>query len=106
MTYGALRVKFGLIEEIPAQGSLPEWRRGEDKGAVALRITERGLAAIGAGQGAEAGAVEARPRAKGQSSPAPRLATAPRKRAGEAPRRAAQAGRAEARQAARTALRR
>ena len=63
----------GLIEEIPAQGSLPEWRR-EDKGAVGLRITERGLAAIGAGQGAEAGAAEARPRAKGQSGPAPRRA--------------------------------
>ena len=90
----------GLIEEIPAQGSLPEWRRGEDKGAVALRITERGLAAIGAGQGAEAGAAEARPRAKGQSGPAPRRATAPRKRTGEAPRRPAKAGRAESKQAA------
>src|SRR5216684_7336172 len=89
----------GLIEEIPAQGSLPEWRR-EDKGAVGLRITERGLAAIGAGQGAEAGAAEARPRAKGQSGPAPRRATAPRKRTGEAPRRPAKAGRAESKQAA------
>ena len=37
-----------LIEEIPAQGALPVWRREEDKGALALRITERGLAAIGA----------------------------------------------------------
>src|SRR5260370_30433266 len=100
MTYGALRVKFGLIEEIPAQGSLPEWRRGEDKGAVALRITERGLAAIGAGQGAEADAVEARQRAKGPSSPAPRLATAPRQRTGEAPRRPPQAGPAPSQQAA------
>src|SRR5712671_3951534 len=90
----------GLIEEIPAQGSLPVWRRGEDKGAVALRITARGLAAIGAGQGAEAGAAEARPRAKGQSSPAPRRPTAPRTRTGEAPRRPAKAGRAESKQAA------
>jgi len=89
----------GLIEEIPAQGSLPEWRRGEDKGAVALRITARGLAAIGAGQGAEAGAAEARPRAKGQSGPAPRRATAPRKRTGEA-RRLAKAGQPESKQAA------
>src|SRR6266849_6301037 len=87
-----------LIEEIPAQGSLPEWRR-EDKGAVGLRITERGLAAIGAGQGAEAGAAEARPRAKGQSGPAPRRATAPRKRTGEA-RRLAKAGQPESKQAA------
>lgn len=36
----------GLIEEIEAGGSLPVWRRDEDKGPLALRITERGLAAI------------------------------------------------------------
>ena len=36
----------GLIEEIQARGSLPVWRRDEDKGLLALRITERGLAAI------------------------------------------------------------
>jgi Protein of unknown function (DUF3489) len=39
-----------LVEEIPAQGSLPLWRRDDDKGALALRITERGLAAVGADQ--------------------------------------------------------
>jgi hypothetical protein len=37
-----------LVEEIPAQGDLPAWRRDEDKGTLALRITELGLAAIGA----------------------------------------------------------
>jgi hypothetical protein len=37
-----------LIEEIPAHGGLPVWRRDEDKGALALRITAQGLAAIGA----------------------------------------------------------
>jgi hypothetical protein len=42
---GLLREK--LIEEIPANGSLPVWRRDEDAGALALRITERGLSAIG-----------------------------------------------------------
>jgi hypothetical protein len=36
----------GLIEEIPARGALPIWRRDEENGAVALRITTRGLAAI------------------------------------------------------------
>jgi hypothetical protein len=36
----------GLIEEIEARGSLPVWRRDEDKGLLALRVTERGLAAI------------------------------------------------------------
>jgi hypothetical protein len=36
----------GLIEEIPARAELPVWRRDEDKGSRALRITKRGLAAI------------------------------------------------------------
>jgi hypothetical protein len=36
----------GLIEETQARGSLPVWRRDEDKGPLALRITKRGLAAI------------------------------------------------------------
>jgi hypothetical protein len=35
----------GLIEEIQASGSLPVWRRDEDKGPFSLRITKRGLAA-------------------------------------------------------------
>jgi len=53
-----------MIEEIPAQGSLPVWRSDEDSGALALRITEHGRAAIGADQGGEAGAAEAHQRAK------------------------------------------
>ena len=32
-----------LIEEVPAQGSLQVWRRDENDGALALRVTERGL---------------------------------------------------------------
>jgi hypothetical protein len=40
-----------LIEEVPAQGSVPVWRRDGDEGQFALRITEGGLAAIGAEQG-------------------------------------------------------
>jgi hypothetical protein len=36
----------GLIEEIPADGTLPIWRRYDGDGAVALRITSEGLAAI------------------------------------------------------------
>jgi hypothetical protein len=36
-----------LIEEVPANGSLPAWRRDDDAGALALRITEQGLASIG-----------------------------------------------------------
>jgi len=41
----------GLIEETPARGSLPVWRRDEDKGPLALRITQRGLAAIQVDEG-------------------------------------------------------
>src|SRR6516164_155655 len=36
-----------LIEEIPARGALPVWRRDDDAGPRALRITPHGLAAIG-----------------------------------------------------------
>src|SRR5215469_1957105 len=36
----------GLIEEIPARGALPVWRRDDEQGGLALRITQRGLAAI------------------------------------------------------------
>jgi hypothetical protein len=39
----------GLIEEIAAGGSLPVWRRDVSKGALALRITTEGLAAIQVG---------------------------------------------------------
>jgi Protein of unknown function (DUF3489) len=42
----------GLIEEIQARGALPVWRRDDERGAVALRITPRGLAAIQVEDGA------------------------------------------------------
>ena len=45
-TIGKL-LRDGLIEEIPAIGALPVWRRDDDAGALALRITPHGLAAIG-----------------------------------------------------------
>jgi hypothetical protein len=37
----------GLVEEVPAGGMLPVWRRDDDQRALALRITARGLAALG-----------------------------------------------------------
>ena len=92
-----------LVEEIPAQGALPVWRRDEDKGALALRITKRGLAAIGADQGAEASAAEARQQDNGaerQSGRAPRRATAARKQTDAARRKPAKDGRTESKQAA------
>src|SRR5215469_4441927 len=42
----------GVIEEIPARGALPVWRRDDEQGGLALRITQRGLAAIQVGGGA------------------------------------------------------
>ena len=39
----------GLIEEVAAGGSLPVWRRDDSNGALALRITNEGLAAIQVG---------------------------------------------------------
>src|SRR5229473_1704357 len=39
-------IRAGLLEEVRACGSLPVWRRDDDSRAMALRITETGLAAI------------------------------------------------------------
>ena len=36
----------GLLEEIRARGELPVWRRDDEEGSRALRITKRGLQAI------------------------------------------------------------
>src|SRR5271157_3323783 len=41
-------IRAGLLEEIKASGSLPVWRRDDESGAVALRITSAGLAVIDA----------------------------------------------------------
>jgi hypothetical protein len=40
--------RAGLLEEVGASGSLPVWRRDDESGAIALRITSAGLAAIAA----------------------------------------------------------
>ena len=37
----------GFVEKVPAGGTLPVWRRDDDQGALALRITARGLSAVG-----------------------------------------------------------
>ncbi len=41
----------GLVEEVQACGSLPIWRRDDDRGPLALRITRGGLAAIRVDEG-------------------------------------------------------
>lgn len=39
-------IRAGLLEKVRAGGSLPVWRRDDDSGAMALRITKTGLKAI------------------------------------------------------------
>jgi Protein of unknown function (DUF3489) len=39
-------MRAGLLEEVGAAGSLPIWRRDDDSGPMALRVTKRGLQAI------------------------------------------------------------
>jgi Protein of unknown function (DUF3489) len=95
-----------LIEEIPAEGTLPVWRRDEDKGALALRITECGLAAIGADQdGGTAETDEAHPEQmakRGRRGPQPRPgpARSNHKQIAKAPRKSAKAARTESKQEA------
>jgi hypothetical protein len=91
-----------LIEEIPAQGALPVWRRDEDKGALALRITAQGLAVISGDFNRKAGTADVQPRqrsAKGESRRAPRRAAGARKPADAARRKSAKGGRAQSKQA-------
>src|SRR6516162_3152973 len=40
-------IRTGLLEEVRANGSLLAWRRDAEAGPMALRITKRGLEAIG-----------------------------------------------------------
>jgi len=39
-------MRADLLEEVRAGGALPVWRRDDDSGAMALRITKTGLEAI------------------------------------------------------------
>jgi len=58
----------GLVEEVPARGTLPVWRRDERDGALALHLTQAGLDAIGLGETAPATA-SAEPRSAGVQAP-------------------------------------
>ena len=42
-------IRASLLEEVCAAGSLPVWRRDDDSGSMALRITKNGLDAIAVG---------------------------------------------------------
>jgi hypothetical protein len=76
-----------LAEEVPSRGTLPEWRRDDGLGSLALCITKRGLAAIGVEtSGPDRGAGLARGDAKGDQ-PGPTQAAPRLKAAGAAKRR-------------------
>ena len=85
-----------LIEEVPAQGSVPVWRRDGDEGQFALRITEGGLAAIGAEPKAGEARVPGQRAERGDNGRSPR---APRRPTEEARRKSANAMRAGSKQA-------
>jgi Protein of unknown function (DUF3489) len=89
----------GLIEEIPARGALPIWHRDEGKGPFALRITTRGLAAIGVAKGSALLAPGEGPD-PARDKPARRAAAARRKKTGnEALRLSAKPSRSDSKQA-------
>ena len=47
-------IRASLLEEVRAAGSLPVWRRDDESGPMALRITKNGLDAIAVGDEAVA----------------------------------------------------
>jgi hypothetical protein len=95
----------GLIEEVCAASSLPVWRRDEDKGSLALRITKRGLAAIGVDEGGappDAGEpCDAEQGADLAPDKPPRRVTAARRKKtrDETPQRSAKSNRGDSKQA-------
>jgi hypothetical protein len=91
-----------LIEEIPAQDGLPVWRRDEEKGARALRITADGRGAIGVDSGhtVDPTGVQLPGRGDRELSRAPRRAVVARKQAAAARRKPVESGGAESKQAA------
>jgi hypothetical protein len=64
-------IRAGLLEEVRADGSLPVWRRGDDTGPIALRITKNGLEAIDV----EDEAATALKATSARSTPAPEVET-------------------------------
>jgi hypothetical protein len=76
-------LRDGLIEEIPAGGALQVWRRHDDTGPLALRITAHGFAAIGAEPEVAKGEAEKVPQDGADLAskrPSRRIATASRKK--------------------------
>ena len=66
-------IRAGLLEEVRAAGSLPVWRRDDDSGPMALRITKKGLDAIDI----EGDAVTAPKKTSARPDPVPSKAEGP-----------------------------
>ena len=66
-------IRAGLLEEVRAAGSLPVWRRDDDSGPMALRITKNGLDAIDV----EDEAVAAPKKTSARPAPVPDIAEGP-----------------------------
>jgi len=62
----------GLIEEASSGGTLPVWRRDDDQGSLALRITKGGLAAIGVEASMSPPMAKAAPESQNKSDRAPK----------------------------------
>jgi hypothetical protein len=76
-------IRAGLLEEVRASGSLPVWRRDDDSGPMALRITKTGLEAIDVEDEATAAPEETNVRpapARSEGEPPASKAAAVRKR--------------------------
>src|SRR6266581_6846270 len=74
-------IRAGLLEEVRAAGSLPVWRRDDETGQFALRITKNGLEAIDVGDEVVVFPTETsvRPAPAGSEGKAPSKAVAFRK---------------------------
>ncbi len=98
---GGKLLRGGLSEEVPAGGLLPVWRRDDDAGPLALRITERGLASLGVDGGTPKDAGEAQP-AKPEEDRAPKHHRRPgtrRKERNKPAEQQAKTGRSQSKQA-------
>jgi hypothetical protein len=101
-------IRAGLLEEVRAGGSLPVWRRDDDSGPRALRITKSGLEAIDVEDEPMATPKETSVRptpARAVETPAPE-ATASRKRISVAAKKSARKKQTPGKAKTKTGLRR
>jgi hypothetical protein len=101
-------VRAGMLEEVRAGGTLPVWRRDDDSGAIALRITKNGLEAIDVEDEGTAASKETSVRptpARAVETPAPE-ATASRKRISAAAKKSARKKQTPGKAKTKTRLRR